>query len=213
MCLGLITRLALFNVVDITGLESEWANPRANFDKKLLDAMKIRKVKGIWLKRDEDPESSSKPKRVNTHVQKKTPPLRKARRLTTIKESSLNKSLDEESGSTKDHTPQTFLDLEYSKVVEVPPKELTLDRHALTLSFEVEKERPAPIQSPEASRHPPATNVTSSISLKEVLQAAEDRYRKVLLDELNNILALILKKFDKEPTVHPHVAKDSPCPP
>lgn len=53
-----ITRIALSNGVDVSGLESERANPRANFDKKFLDSMGIRKVKGIWLKRDEEPPES-----------------------------------------------------------------------------------------------------------------------------------------------------------
>lgn len=201
----MITRLALANVVDVTRLDSEQANPRANFDRKLLDALGIRKVKGIWLKRDKDPlESSSKPKRLKTRAQKKTLPPRKARQLTTIKESSLTKSLDKESRSTKEPVPQTCVNLEYSDEEEVPLKECSPDHLALSLSFEVEEERPTPAQSPVMSpdmslkipQHAPANPTTTAFYLDEVLQASEARYRKILREERDAILAPILKKPD-----------------
>lgn len=61
------------------------------------------------------PESSSKPKRIMIGAVKKTPPFRKGRRLSTIKDSSIHKSLEEESGSTKDPVPPSIVDLKLSK--------------------------------------------------------------------------------------------------
>lgn len=163
--------------------------------KKLLVSMGFKKIKGIWLKKDEKPsKSSSKPKRVKTHATKKTPPPRKARRMTIIKQNSLDKSLNEEFGSTKDPAPQTFVDLEFYEEEEVPPKELSPERLALSLSLKVEEEE-NPVTPPPAPENP----LTSQLTLEKVLQEAENRYRRVVCEEIYSAIAALQGKSTSRP--------------
>lgn len=64
--------------------------------------------------------------------------------------------------------------------------------------------------SPKVPQNPPAD---PALSLDEVLLAAEACYRKILREELDAILAPILKKLDEGPSAQPPVVDDSPCPP
>lgn len=160
----LITKIALLNQVDVSNLESERANSRASFDKRLLDFMGIRKVKGIWPKKDEDvPEGSAKPKRVKTRATKKTPPPRKSLFLTTLKETSLDKSLEKKYGSTEDPVQQQFVDVKFSDEEEVPPKEPSPAHLARSFSFEVEEED-EPVAPPLASKNPESSYCCCHVS-------------------------------------------------
>lgn len=96
-----ITKLALVHKVDLPEFQGERANSRPNFNKKLLNFMGLKKVKRLWVKKEgEAPETSSKAKRVKTRASKKNiPPSSKSLRLTTIKETSLEQCIEEDSNS------------------------------------------------------------------------------------------------------------------
>lgn len=202
----LITCVALVNGVDLFELESGKTNPRAHFDKKLLDSMGIRKVKGIWLKKDEEVlESSTKPKRIKTRVVKKTP-FRRGRRLATIKEGG-DKSLEEQSASTKDLVPPTPVDIEVSDDVDMPQKNPSHVPPALSLSLE-EDDVPAPgspvhPHPPTASgpalasapASPPPAIVASYPSLNVIFQEAENRFRAIVREEIAAALSSLHVQF------------------
>lgn len=106
--------------------------------------MGIKKVKGIWLKKDEEAlEASVKPKQIKTRgVRKAALPSCKSINLSTINETSLEKSLEEESDSTIGPAPQQFVDLEFSYEGETTaaPKAINTAQPAHTLLFELEED-------------------------------------------------------------------------
>lgn len=181
----MITKLAITNHVDLNGLEGEKANTRANFDKKLLEFMSIKKVKEVWLKKDDDvSDESAKPKWFKSRATRKnTPPSRKSQLLSTIKEAGIERSIEEELDSSKD--PKQAADLEFSDEeakTDIPPKVSSPLLVLGNLSLEIEDKEDPDVKMKEAEEH--TSPFFSSPITKELIQECSKKWKSVSFPHL-----------------------------